>query len=232
MKFQKPYIRKLKTVSKFTVWIVDGAYIRCNIDEEFTNCGQHHKYKFIPEKELWIDRARTVGEDKYYIASMLIMDKLRKKGMSRKKLIKIANAVERFERHKSKLLKQIMRKKLDKKKILDTIRVKLLRKYSNGVKVWIVNGELVRGLFWLDFTEGGHDYIYSFIPDNEVWLDDDLFESEIRYVLLHELHERNLMIKGMSYAKAHKHSSELEKYCRNHPAILETKLKEELEETE
>jgi hypothetical protein len=64
------------------------------------------------------------------------------------------------------------------------------------ISIWIVDGRLVRSVFDVDFTEGGHDYVYEFVPQNEVWIDNDLEESERPFVLLHELHERNLMAKG------------------------------------
>ncbi len=33
---------------------------------------------------------------------------------------------------------------------------RLWKKLENGVSVWIVNGRLVRSVFDIDFTEGGH----------------------------------------------------------------------------
>ncbi len=35
---------------------------------------------------------------------------------------------------------------------------------ERGVQVWIVNGRLVRSVFDIDFTAGGHDYVYEFVP--------------------------------------------------------------------
>ena len=105
----------------------------------------------------------------------------------------------------------------------------LLQKYSTKkIKVWIISGEAVRALFFLDFTEGGHGYVYSFIPKKEVWIDDDIEPDEIKFVLLHELHERNLMSKGMKYDPAHKKSSEIEYYCRKHPEEVNKELKKEI----
>ena len=92
------------------------------------------------------------------------------------------------------------------------------------VQVWIVQGRLVRSVFDIDFTAGGHDYVYEFVPANEVWIDDDIAEEERGYVLLHELHERNRMSTGWSYDKAHAESSRLEYHCRHHPDELHEKL--------
>jgi hypothetical protein len=51
-----PYITKMEERGDFKIWIVDGSYIRGHIDEEFTNFGQHFRFPYIPEDELWLDR--------------------------------------------------------------------------------------------------------------------------------------------------------------------------------
>ena len=226
---KKPYLKKFSEVSDFKVFIVDGEYIRENMDEEFTNFGQHYLFSFIPKDEFWIDRERVGWEYKYYINSMLTINRLLAKGMNRGEAIKIADKEERSERAKSQLVKKRIKLKKYPKKLIDSVHKDLLQKYSTKkVKIWIVSGVIVRGLFFLDFTEGGHGYVYSFIPKNEVWIDDDLDPDEIKFVLLHELHERNLMAKGMKYDPAHKNSSEIEYYCRKHPERINQELKKEI----
>jgi hypothetical protein len=61
------------------------------------------------------------------------------------------------------------------------IHARLWKKLENGVSVWIVNGRLVRSGFDIDFTEGGHDYVYEFVPEGEVWIDDAIEEIEREY---------------------------------------------------
>ena len=61
----------------------------------------------------------------------------------------------------------------------------LWKKLEKGVSVWIVNGRQVRSVFDIDFTEGGHDHVYEFVPEGEVWIDDAITEPERGYVLLH-----------------------------------------------
>jgi hypothetical protein len=90
-----------------------------------------------------------------------------------------------------------------------------------------VNGRLVRSVFDIDYTEGGHDYVYEFVPANEVWIDDAVEEPERPFVLLHELHERNLMAKGWPYSKAHADSSRIEYRCRHYPDELHDALAKE-----
>ena len=80
-----------------------------------------------------------------------------------------------------------------------------------AINVFIVDGEYIRTNLYIDFVSGGHDLVYGkdgeivndkgvkpFIPDNEIWLDFDLAESEVGFVLLHELYERDKMSKGMN----------------------------------
>lgn len=223
---KKPYLKRYTSISGFTVWVVDGKYIRENIDEEFTNFGANYRFKFIPEKELWIDK--EYGEEKeidYYVLSLMTMIKLLSKGKTHKQALEIADKIEQRERKKSLHFKAIKQEK-DK---IQKIHKKLIKEYSKGkIKVWIVKGVLVRDLFFLDFTEGGHNKVYSFVPENEVWLDDDLSRKERKFVLLHELHERNLMSKGWKYTKAHFDSSDIEYHCRHHPEQTSSAIKVEL----
>ena len=117
---------------------------------------------------------------------------------------------------------------LGRGRIVDAIHKKPLAGYSGKVKVWIVRGDLVRSLYFIDFTEGGHDRVYHFVPKNEVWLDDDLGPSDRKYVLLHELHERHLMTLGWPYFKAHRSASHIEYHCRAHPKELEKSIRLEI----
>jgi hypothetical protein len=82
----------------------------------------------------------------------------------------------------------------------------------------------VRSAFDIDFTAGGHDHVYEFVPEGEVWIDDAIEEKERGFVLLHELHERNRMAEGWPYSKAHTESSRLEFRCRHHPDELHDAL--------
>ncbi len=220
---KKPYIKKLDEIGPLTVWVVDGQYIRKNVDEEFTNFGQHFRFRFIPSREFWIDEEHGPGEERFFVDHLLVERRLMAEGMGYDKALERADAVERRERRKAELVREIAR--LPKKGIVENIHKRLLNKYSGAVSVWIVKGELVRSLYFIDFTEGGHDKVYHFVPKNEVWLDDDLGAGERRFVLLHELHERHLMTLGWPYFKAHRSASKIEYHCRAHPEELEADLR-------
>ena len=210
---EKPYIKKYKTIYNIHVFFVDGEYIRTNINKEFTNYGQNYLFSFIPKNEFWIDKEKASGETDFFVESMLIMRRELKKGKTREQAAKIADKSEKAERTMSKL--SIELKRLPKDERLEKIKKEELMT-TGKVHVWLVNGEAVRTLFFLDFTEGGHDKVYPFVPDNEVWIDDDLGEGERKFVLIHELYERWLMDRGRGYEEAHYPSSSLEYFCRRY----------------
>jgi len=140
----------------------------------------------------------------------------------------IADKMEKRDRIAYLISKRKIKMPSKKKIIPKAVYKKILKKYgNNNCEVWIVNGEFVRDFFFLDFTEGGHDRVYSFIPKNEIWIDDDLSRKELKYVLLHEVYERNLMVKGVNYNSAHKKALEIELKYRNNPKLLNFTLKDE-----
>ncbi len=221
-----PYIKKVEEREGLTVWAVDGAYVRGHVDEEFTNFGQHYRYKYIPENEFWIDQGTRSDEWKFFIDHLLVEHRLMEGGMSYKNALVAADAEERKERRRAGDVDKITERRQKLPKGQD-VHVRLWKKLKSGVSVWIVDGRLVRSVFDIDFTAGGHDYVYEFVPENEVWIDDDIAENERGYVLLHELHERNRMAKGWDYDKAHNESSRLEYRMRHHPDELHDALWEE-----
>jgi hypothetical protein len=221
-----PYLEKVEERGKLKVWIVDGSYIRGHIDEEFTNFGQHYAFPYIPIDELWVDKEAEHDERRFFIDHLLTEHRLMAKGMPYDKALDEANREEHKERRRAGDLSRLTHhgQKLPDGK---DVHERLWKKMENGVSVWIVNGRLVRSAFDIDFTQGGHDYVYEFVPQNEVWIDDAIEEKERGYVLLHELHERNLMATGWSYNKAHDESSHLEYRCRHHPDELHEALSKE-----
>lgn len=232
MNIKKVYIKKFSEVSGFKVWIVNGDYIRTNIEREFTSYGQHHRFKFIPKNELWIDKMKNLGEEKFYVKYLLNENRLMAKGVKFEDAVDKANAIERRERIKEYILRNGLRKYQKIKKNAKLVHKTLLKKYSKKLKIWIIDGRTVRDLFFVDFTEGGHDKVYSFVPKGEVWIDNDLSLKEIKYVVLHELHERNLMAKGMDYDSAHEASSAIEHTCRKNKHLLDDYIKKELKKAE
>jgi hypothetical protein len=221
-----PYLQKDEMRGDFQVWIVDGEYVRGRIDEEFTNFGHHYRYPYIPEKEFWIDKEAEHDERKFFIEHLLVEHGLMASCMEYGDALARADRVERRERRRSGDVRQVARQGKGLP-AAGTVHERLWKKLENGVSVWVVNGRLVRSLFDIDFTAGGHDHVYEFVPENEVWIDDAIDEKERRFVLLHELHERNRMAEGWPYSKAHLDSSRLEFRYRHHPDELHDALSAE-----
>ena len=217
------YLNKIEEHGGFTVWDVDGAYIRGHIDEEFTNFGQHYRFPFIPKNELWIDHEAKRDETRFFIDHLLTEHRLMANGLPYAKAIEEADRVERRERVRAGDVRKLTNhgKKLPNPQ---QVHERLWKELENGISVWIVNGRLVRSVFDIDFTAGGHDYVYEFVPEKEVWIDNDIDQEERGYVLLHELHERNRMATGWPYSKAHVESSQIESRCRHHPEQLHDAL--------
>jgi len=225
----KPYVRLLEKAEGFDVWIVNGSYVRENLDEEFTNFGQHLRFPFIPDREFWIDEEHAPGEAAFFVRHLLVEHDFMARGMKYPDALDRGDAAEKAERAKTRLEQEgaALRDAGRMRELMDKVHRELLPEYSDGVKVWVVDGELVRDVYYIDFTEGGHDKIYAFIPANEVWIDDDVMPGERKFILLHELHERALMAGGWPYAKAHPDSSRVEFHYRHHPAGLEAALRAE-----
>ncbi|MFH1175342.1 MAG: hypothetical protein V1698_01305 [bacterium] len=227
---QPPYIKECDQIGDFAVWIVDGNYIRGAIDEQFTNFGHHREFNYIPKNEFWIDKESAEGETKFFTEHLYIENQLMASGIERKKARDIANGIELEERKKDHSVQKNF-KKLEEGKyqeVLEKIHKKKLKSYSEKIDVWIVDGALARSLFFMNFTAGGHSAVYDFIPENEVWIDDDISPKERKFILIHELYERYLMkIKGWkSYDKAHAKASLLEYFCRKHSKSTDLFLKE------
>jgi len=217
-----PYVEETESRGRIRVWLVDGVYIRARIDEEFTNFGQHYRFRYVPENEFWIDRGASLGEQRIYIDHLLVEHRLMEKGLSYSDALDAADRAEMAERKRKGYARGIVRS--GTLPDVSRVHVRLWKKLETGVSVWIVDGRLVRSAFDVDFVEGGHDYVYEFVPFDEVWIDDTVEEGERPYVLLHELHERNLMVKGWDYDRAHNDASKIEYHCRHNPEELHTAL--------
>ncbi len=220
-----PYISKVGQRGNISIWVVDGTYVRTHLDEEFTNFGHHFVFDCIPENEFWLDKEGKWDEQGFFIQHLLIEHRLMAKGVAYDDALTVADRAEAAERKKAGDIQKLTHGSSlpDPSKVHE----RLWKTLNSGVTVWVVNGRLVRSVFDIDFTEGGHDHVYEFVPEHEVWIDDDLDERERPYVLLHELHERNLMAKGWTYDKAHEDSSKLEYHCRHNPNELHEALANE-----
>lgn len=187
------YLKKVGRRGKVSIWIVDGKKIRDSLNPEFTNYGFHCHSPYIPENEFWIDKEAAPDEKRFFIAYMATVWKLIKNGWTYKQAVIQGELVERAERQKAKIVKELFQENHSDQ--IKTIHKSLAGKIADDISVWVVDGKLVRALFYIDFTEGGHYLVYPFVPKKEIWLDNDLVVKERPYVLLHETYELSLMAK-------------------------------------
>ena len=210
-----PRIRKIDRIGSTNVYEVNGKLIRDTQDKEFTNWGVRETNKIVPENEIWLDKEAAPDEHRYFIDNAMALKRHIKGGVPRKKAQKLANSVESRERNK--FLPGTNGTK-------EGVYKSILPKADGKPTICIVHGDMVRKNLKTDFTEGGHGLVYDFIPKDQVWIDDDIGPDEVKFVLLHELHERNLMRKGISYDKAHLSASKLESMVRERPEDIDEYL--------
>jgi len=216
------YLKRIGKKGKIKIWLVDGSKIRQDLDREFTNFGQHFRFPFIPKYEFWLDKEAVFNERRFFIDHLLIEWQLMKNGYSYDKALRLANKKELSERKKTEDFKKI----IDKKGIVSVNKVhcRFLKKINNKISIWLVRGRLVRSVLDINFTEGGHDLVYNYIPKNEVWLDNDISAKERIYIILHELYERSLMEQGFTYSESHKKASRIEWQSRHNKEKLRENL--------
>jgi hypothetical protein len=94
-------------------------------------------------------------------------------------------------------------------------RLRLLGRVA-GLPVYLVSGQKVRNELDIDFTQGGNEAVYpSYVPPGEIWVDDALRALDRTATALHEIVERDQMIRfGKSYDDAHEVASATERPFR------------------
>jgi hypothetical protein len=222
---KKPYIKKYKEVDGLIFYIVDGNYIRNFIDDQFTDFALHERFHFIPCGQAWIDR-QTGGkkEYNYFVTNILAERKALKSGQDIWQAGDVGSVAE---------------KKARRFEIKKPIKIKILYKYANII-IWLVRGAQVRLQKDVNFTQGGHDRVYSYIKpkkgQGEIWIDDEVPDPQDREdIALHEMHERNDMELGQSYGHgnrvtgAHASASFEEKLARRNPELLKSLVEKEKE---
>lgn len=110
---------------------------------------------------------------------------------------------------------------IQKRKSLDIPYELILNSHSGyfgtilGMRIYTVNGEYIRDYVDQDFVAGGNPGRYTYIPANEIWIEDNLDLIDTLAIILHEIVECSYMVKdGMSYNNAHDIANKKEKTFR------------------
>src|SRR3989344_3993054 len=174
--------------------LVDGHFIRNVVDTDFSGEGSSVMYSYIPSGVMWLDEV-LIDEKDFFVKLHSIEREFLLSGLS-------------YASARQNVCEQLVSKSLQKPNpVIDTY--KWFPK-DKDLKIFIVDGQMVREYFDPKFIEGGHDLVYSYIPAKTIWVE-KAFEAEYLFTLLHEAHERTWMQKGMKYIDAHNSALKVER---------------------
>ena len=182
---------------------VDGFKIRNTLDDDFGNY-QESGYKissfylkpYIPEGEFWVDHIFKDEVD--FLIKLKDFEAPQAKNYSEereimKKTFCLPGPIPNFVQKKESA--------------------------ENGLNIVYVDGKIVRQYLDPEFIFGGHEFVYSYVPKNEIWIDAKTDPAEIKYIIIHEAKERELMSAGMPYDPAHDIATATDKAARRADGI-------------
>jgi hypothetical protein len=225
-KFGKRIIGKW---GKYTIFTVNDEIIRDSAEyaEEFSDYGLNLgkkglstlNFKFIPENEIWIAKSIKPSERNYIVSNALAYIRGIERGLNpgdsydkainKEKSVRTKDAINKLRIKKYKSSDKPTHKNIPKKVYVKKYGV--IKDKEENVNVFIINGEAVRDLYKTDYVEGGHAYVYDWIPFDEIWIEKIVKQDEIPVIILHEFLERTLMkYKKFPYVRAHIAASKVE----------------------
>ncbi len=214
---------------KYRICLVDDEAIRNKAEyaEEFSDYGVNIgkkglstlNFSFIPENDIWIAKSIKPSERHFIIYNALAYIRGIERGL--KPDVSYVNALKHEQMMRTNDAKNrlhVKSRKLPANPSHKDIPAKVyIRKYGaikdvrDIVNIYLIKGEIVRDLYKTDYVEGGHAYVYEWIPLEEIWIDVDVPSDEIPVVILHEFTERTLMkYKKFPYVRAHEAASKVE----------------------
>lgn len=196
-------------IGKYKIYFVNGEKVRDlgKDAEEFGLSSSFKYHKFIPENEIWIENDVSKEESKILMYTELYRIRLIDNGMEKWKAYRDALKKEKDLRqnYKTKNAKDTDEKADEK------IYIKEYCKIKEDMVVWLVDGKEVRNEYKTDFMEGGNGYVYKWVPNDEIWIEEGINEHEIPFIILHEFVEKTFMKKDkMNYDNAHDIASKVE----------------------
>ncbi len=207
--------RRVLTHTEYSVYTVNGFAVRdaAQPDEEFGNFATRDDFPdLIPEGEIWISEKLSAKEGVFFIANALAQQARQSAGGSPDCAYEDGLEVERHLREKINGIEF-----RDGKPHRQVPRDIYLEPYTTlpdpegEVRVWLVDGNLARSYYKTDYTEGGHGYVYAWVPRPEIWVEDGVDRREVPYIVSHEYLERRLMRdEGIDYDTAHEICSKVE----------------------
>ena len=206
---------KPNKIGKYKIVYIDSKKFRKSSleNEEFCSIAVHEDFpKSIKSNEIWIDDSLSNEEIPSFLKGVISRLKMSKK---KDDAYKCSLKKEKEYRHKHQ-------SKLTHKKLCE------LKDDKGKYEVFLVNGKAVRDKYKTDFSQGGHGYVYDWIPRKEIWLEKEEYD-ELPFILVHEYTEMTLMRdKKINYVNAHDEASKIEmKFGKDkHPIKQLTKIPE------
>ena len=214
--------KKIGSWGKYTLYVVDDRAVRNRAlyAEEFSdygvNIGQKGlvtiNFPFIPVNEIWISKSIKPSERRFIIGEVLAYIRGVERGLSAGAAYDAALHHEQSARMRADRRQWRLGKV--QTKVSKSIYVRKYATLSDGLqtlRVYLINGRKVRDQYKIDYVEGGHGYVYPWIPKEEIWIDSALDTREIPLIVLHEYIERTLMKqRKFPYVKAHNIASKIE----------------------
>ncbi len=206
--------KRVLTHADYTVYSVNGLAVRnaAQPDEEFGNFATRDEFAdLIPGGEIWISEKLAPREGVFFIANALTQRKRLAEGATDKAY---DDGLE-VERHLREKLNGItFRDGKPHKQVPDAVYLEpyvVLPDPQGPVKVWVADGNLIRSYYKTDYTEGGHGYVYPWVPRPEIWVEDGVDRRELPFIVSHEYLERRLMRdEELDYDTAHAVCSRVE----------------------
>jgi hypothetical protein len=209
-------IRK-KLIGRFgdiSIYRVDGEQVRSisNGLEEFNESASHMIIDAIPENEGWVENTVTKEELPFVVFGLV-------SGMISGNY-DAGELAEKAERYKVSPSQDGASGTPDP----NTYIQKLGDIF--GVKFYLIDANVVRNQYKVDFALGGNNGPYDWVPRDEIWLDAAIHPSELPYIALHEFYERHRMLQnGLTYDKAHAAASSVEWKAREGEKLPQEHIK-------
>ena len=193
-----------------TVAYVDGFKIRNTLDNDFavlheysnSLSARYPKY-YIPKDEIWIDNRYRKETD-----LLLEIEKYYANPANAAEIKSTRNVQSAFIDEERSFIKNLCLPPPIPNFIIRSERL------SSNTFIY-VDGSMVRKYIDPEFVLGGHDFVYSYIPKDQIWIDMSIDPKEIKYIKLHESFEREAMSKDKkSYDIAHEIADAIDKEAR------------------
>ncbi len=207
--------QRVLTHADYAVYSVNGLAVRnaAKPDEEFGNFATSDEFPdLIPAGEIWISEKLAAKEGVFFIANALTQQHRQAAGVGEDKAYEDGLEVERLLREKINGIE--FRDGKPHRHVPEEIyleRYITLPDPEGPVEVWLADGNLIRSYYKTDYTEGGHGYVYPWVPRAEIWVEDGVDRREVPFIVSHEYLERRLMRdEGIDYDTAHAICSKVE----------------------